>query len=445
MSIVPGWYFLVNIGSIIGIILGPILFNIAHLEKKRFNFLLLIVFLCTRIVVLAVLYSTGWIGAYDSTAYFYNQGNLVLGGNIPYLDFESHYSPYFPYLMASFILFLNDARMIPIGLIVFDALVFFLSSRYTARVLSSGAQRMFQWIYVLIPTIWFFTVRANQDEIIMAFFLILSTLLILEKQEELGGISMGLGFLFTKFLIGLFFIPILLKARNKLRTTGLMCVVILIGYLPFILLGADIIMPLRAEGLSYANGANIWVLFEMFGFDTTVIGNVVLVCVLVVTLLVFLISDMTIKYSRIIPEKIRTFAANLALERRIAILGILFLIFSRKAWMFYLESFVVFLIISFIMVVNSETKTRTYALWTLFLSYAFLMTFVSYYSTFLLDNIHGPFSFDLLLSLIINLIGICVQILMLVIPLSGVKPGEMNIRQQNHQGWVDSSDADKIH
>ncbi|MFX1415673.1 MAG: hypothetical protein ACFFC0_02625, partial [Promethearchaeota archaeon] len=207
MVIVPPWYFLVIGASLVIIVVGPKILSFDRMETRTYNLLLGLAYIFTRIAPLAVLYMTGWTGWYDATHYFFPQASNVLAGQIPYLDFESHYGPYFSYLMALFVLVYNDPRVIPLALIAFDFLTLVVSNMYVRKVFDAHGRRLFLWVYAFIPTLWFFTVRGNQDEILLAFFLTLSVLLVTMNREDAAGICMGLGFLFTKVLIAVFYLP----------------------------------------------------------------------------------------------------------------------------------------------------------------------------------------------------------------------------------------------
>ncbi len=411
MVIVPLWYFLVIGGSLIIVVVGPRLFRFDRMELRTYHFLLGLAYISTRIAPLAVLYLTGWTGWYDATHYFYPQASNVLAGQIPYLDFESHYGPYFSYLMALFVLIYNDPRVIPLALIAFDLLTLVVSNRYVRNVFDDHGRKLFLWVYAFIPTLWFFTVRGNQDEILLAFFLTLSVLLVTMNREDAAGICMGIGFLFTKVLIAVFYLPLIALTSRKIRTLFATGLVVIIGYIPFVLVGADVLQPLVAEATSYTNGANIWVLVEIMGITTGVVPYLIAGVVLLFITGVYLASDSQSRYVQLIPERFREMARRLSLEERIALYGLLYMTLARKTWMFYLEIFVVFLIITFILIIrDAESRRKQMTLLLLYAAYIFVMGVVSYYSTFLLQNVGYPLTIDLLVSFTINVLGIILAV-----------------------------------
>jgi hypothetical protein len=416
MEIVSIWHFIFIGVSLTIIVLGPTVFKIYKMDRKLYFFILCGGYLVTRIFTLAVFYSMGWAGAYDNTTFFFPQANNVIAGLIPYLDFQSSYGPYFAYLLAPFVLIFNDSRVIPFALIAFDILTLVVSDRYVARTLSNNGRRLFLWTYVFIPTIWFFTVRLNQDEIILAFFVTLSLLLVALEKEELAGLCMGLGFLSTKFLIAIFYIPILAQSKQKTRTLFLAGLVVILGYVPFLILGADILMPLTAETGSFASGANIWIALEILGISTEVVPHIVAAVAVLVVFALFLISDSQSSHKEAIPIRIRNTIARLPVEHRMVLVGILFMILDKKTWMFYLEIFVVFLIIAIIRTTESARGNRNSMLvWALFLGYIVLMGVSSYYTAFLVGNIGSPLTLDWLASIIVYLLSIFFQIAMMAL------------------------------
>ncbi|MFX1415674.1 MAG: hypothetical protein ACFFC0_02630, partial [Promethearchaeota archaeon] len=90
---------------------------------------------------------------------------------------------------------------------------------------------------------------------------------------------------------------------------------------------------------------------------------------------------------------------------------LLYMTLAKKTWMFYLEIFVVFLTITFILTVRgAERKRKQIALLLLYVAYIFVMSIVSYYSTFLLQNVGYPATIDLLVSFAINVLGIILAV-----------------------------------
>ena len=257
--------------------------------------------------------------------------------------------------------------------------------------------------------------RGNQDEILLAFFLTLSVLLVILKRQDAAGICMGLGFLFTKILIAVFYLPLIALTTRKLRTFLITTVVVFIGYVPFLLAGADILMPLVAEAASYTNGANIWVLVEIAGVTTGFIPYLVVGVVLLLLAGVYVASDSQSRYALLIPETFRRIARRLSMAQRFTLYGILYMTLAKKTWMFYLEIFAIFLIVTFILNLRGAVdKTRKMTLLMLYVAYVFVMSVVSYYSTFLLQNSGFPLTADLLVPFVINVLGIVLAVSVII-------------------------------
>ncbi|MGQ4912140.1 MAG: hypothetical protein ACP6KW_08220 [Candidatus Thorarchaeota archaeon] len=334
MAMFSTTYILMFAATMVVLVLGVLMISFREIKKRSYYLLLTVSFGVTRILSIVYLYGfAGSAGTSDLTNIFGYQAEQVLGGGIPYLTFESHYSPYFPYLLSlPYALYSQPVSLLSV-FVVFDLLTMIVAGLYVRETWSEEASFKFCWIYSFIPFTWLFITYWNQDEVVAAFFIVLSLRFVTRDKEMKAAATIAVGFLLTKFLIAVFFIPLFLVMKKPIRN-GLAAIgLVLLGYLPFLIVGANILMPITAEVGYHAVGSNPWVLMEAFGVDFPMqLPHVVVLASLLVLACIYMLSD-----------KLH----NLRPEATIVLFSLVYMLMGKKSFSFYVPFFLVFLIIVF--------------------------------------------------------------------------------------------------
>ncbi len=396
MAIFSTIYLLMLLSTMLVLILGLALIDFKMLERKKYFIIISLGFIVTRILSILVLYNIAGIsGTSDLNNVFGFQANEILQGNIPYIDFESHYSPYFPYLLSLPYLVISKPVSILSIFIFFDLLTLVVGGMYVFETWDLKSKYKFYWIYSFVPLTWPFISFWNQDEVISAFFLTLSMLLIYRNQEHKAAICMGVGFLVTKFLILVFFIPLFLMMKKPIRNGLLTSGLIFLGYLPFIALGADVLLPFTTEAGYHSVGSNLWVILEAFSvsFPWYLPHLVVIICIFSIVL-VYITSNRL---------------HHLSPEATIVLFSLVYMIAGKKSFSFYVPIFLVFIIILFMRLYTTFGNQKLVTL--IFLTY--IVSFSILYQSVVVLNQMQIQTLDWYLTLAIYSIAIISQIVLI--------------------------------
>lgn len=332
---------------------------VEDLLKKNFIFLAVTIFIITQVLLYFVLYIEMGRFTGDLKWYWFTQGHAIIEGKIPYLDFESHYSPLFPYLLGVSYFLINHFSASVLLFMSFAALTTIFLYK-NLEILSNRQKEKFTILFLLSPVLWIFTVGLYQDEIIMAFFLTLSLYLWLKDRKKYSIFILGLGVAFTKITF-LIFIPIfLIHSKDKLKHTLILISTFLLTFSPFLFLGADVLQPIKKE-ISYVSGPTIWTIMNFFGFS---INEFILP---IFSIILFYAYFLIYKHKVNIPEGI-------------VIAGLLFMIFNTKVIEMYALPF---LPIFFLYISNKEKIQRIFFYLfniLLIISYLFTVTIPHYFS-----------------------------------------------------------------
>lgn len=344
---IPIWYIGLVVGSILAAYLGSRVFTSRAIDERLFLVLAIGTYVLTRILSAVVLYGVvGYEGTWDLNVNFYGIAVNILGGQVPYRDFQCSYSPYFNYLLVLPILLWRHPLAINALFTFFDAAVLVMAFAYI-KISSAGQQvRQFVLQYLLIPFVWLFLVFWNQDETICAFFLVAALWLQRRGKEDWAALVLGLGFLFTKFIFALFALAVLSTFKRKLRQTIIILAVVGAGFLPFVAVsGANVLMPLSEAG-GPVIGANVWVIARFLGLQLGITANIVLLAtLLVVVLLLFLPVRLIHQLSRGALDRVTGVLRCSSVNQRLVLFSLIFMVLASKTLAFYLGVFAPFLIL----------------------------------------------------------------------------------------------------
>ena len=389
--------------------------TIFRLNKSSFYSITVLGYIITRFILVIIMYMLlNRQGPGDLLDVFFPQAFMAKYGRLVYNDFESSYALLFPYLLSLPLFLWEHHLSIVLFFIFFEILVLFISVKYIIPQFEIGT-RDFLWIFTFCPINVMFTVYYAQDEIILAFFMVLAFALLINKKQFFATIVLILGFYFTKLISVYFFIPLLLTVEKKYLF--LFIVGILIPNAIIYSVGVDLLMPL-AEGKLKAIGPNIW---SLLGSLKIVIDPKISYVFLLLSMGVLVLIQFRIKHF----WNKNKFEINSVLNF-ILLYSFVFMSFSTKSFSFY---FLIIIVFYLILILNylKDKQVSLYQLMTKYdhnlspsLLYIFLLS-VSYIFSKVLWN-PELLNFASLFSYIVILFTFIIQ-LKLIYTISGYMLG----------------------
>ncbi len=174
-----------------------------------------------------------------------------------YRDFESLYSPFFPYITALLLYIWDTAEAVTLTMILIELLVLWLTiNTYSSEKFTTDIFKAL--IYLLLPAPFIFCIIGGQEDIWMWGFACMMVYGWKNKKNDLIlGIISGLGLLSTKAFFVLFTPLIFLKLNNKLKfLLGNLLVGLPVLLFLFYYGGTSFLMPIRLAQEPMA--PNIW-------------------------------------------------------------------------------------------------------------------------------------------------------------------------------------------
>jgi hypothetical protein len=275
----------------------------------------------------------------DATIYYYPQAQNVLSGQLPYRDFISHYSFFFPLLLAPALRVWQSVGAIVLTMFALETLMILLYlSRWIQADYPNRLRVAFLYSFSAISIYWVDITGYNGP--IIALFALTSLIFAHRKKDSLSVVFAVLGFLFSKLLMFLSYPAILLFGRgNRTRKSLSAVVAIACYYAALSAFGIDIFQPIEHEMTRVTSG-NIWFLLSplvpesisgTFLWSYAAILSFSLVCVPMILLYVRSMNG----------ERRNEFDAAMAF---IAAMNLAFFILSKKSYTFYMPMAFIFIL-----------------------------------------------------------------------------------------------------
>lgn len=236
------------------------------LSERRFRALLWCSVLPGYGVLAALLHrARGRADLSDASGYYYPTAVEALGGKLVYRDFPSSYAPLFSYLGALCVALWNDPRVFCLVAIVLHALGLRVwlggaTGRVDATALRRAAALVAVNGHLLV------NVLVGQNQTWVAAFVALSAALAWRGRAFASGAALGAGLASVKLLAIVFAASLWPAAARRVPWLLGFALVTLGVYGAFAIAGADVLMPLRVEGLLATSG-NLAFLLSAFGLD----------------------------------------------------------------------------------------------------------------------------------------------------------------------------------
>lgn len=154
---------------------------------------------------------------YDTTSdvnIFYTSALAAVKGGLVYRDFQSVYSPFFPYISGLLLYVWDSPKAIVLMMVLVEAAALW----GTIKLFNTRNFTIISMIYLLLPTTFIFTIFGGQEDVWMwgAFVAILH-LFRSKKNELILGAGLALGLLVSKLIFILILPGIFFLVKNKMK------------------------------------------------------------------------------------------------------------------------------------------------------------------------------------------------------------------------------------
>lgn len=168
-----------------------------------------------RLIPFFAIYVFMGFDARSDVLMFYDSAVSASKGGVVYRDFDSAYSPLFPYLTVIPLWFWDSPKSIILEMVGLELLILWGTLRLTRLSV------YYALIYLLLPATFILSVLGGQEDILMWGALVFSLLLFRRKENYIIlGVSLGIGLLVTKALFVLFIPAILYFTRERFKVFG---------------------------------------------------------------------------------------------------------------------------------------------------------------------------------------------------------------------------------
>jgi Glycosyltransferase family 87 len=192
----------------------------------------------------------------DALLFYYPQVTSVLQGLLPYRDFASSYSPLFPYVLAPLVALWHSVGAIALTMLVFESAMLAVYLRH-AKARGFEHRWRIAFLYAFSPMSVYWIGLTGYNGSMLAFFAVLAFVLADRGRDMRAGLSLGLGLLTTKILMGLFW-PAIPFAYRRIGRVALGAVgVSALGFSIAMALGMDFLEPVKHEAFRESSG-NLW-------------------------------------------------------------------------------------------------------------------------------------------------------------------------------------------
>ncbi len=203
---------------------------------------------------------------------FYKVSYPILEGKMVYRDYFCPYAPLFPYFISPFLALWTDHRAISILLIVTEVGILLLTKRAFKNHIRPEELLFRTVLYLMMPASVILSTLTGQEDIWMWFFALLTFFVSNFKSGSFwGGVMMGLGQLFTKVVLIIPVLPMMLTTKKPwqfaigMAAVGLPTLAIL-----YTLVGMEFLQPLQEADAIRA--PNIGTVINPWTFNTIHLG-----------------------------------------------------------------------------------------------------------------------------------------------------------------------------
>lgn len=242
----------------------------SNLGKLKSFLLISVLF---RIIPFVIIYIVLHLKAQSDVYIFWKSAQEASKFKLVYRDFESLYSPFFPYITALLLYIWDTAEAVTLTMVLVELLTLWLTlNTFSSKNQASDLFKAL--IYLLLPAPFVFCIIGGQEDIWMWGFACLMIYCWQRKKSDLIlGIITGLGLLTTKAFFVLFIPLVFLKVNNKIKfiignfIVGLPVLIFLFYYG-----GTSFLMPIRLAQEPMA--PNFWSIANPFIWSLNLTNNI---------------------------------------------------------------------------------------------------------------------------------------------------------------------------
>jgi hypothetical protein len=258
----------IGLACLLAVIGATALAPSAKLSTRRFDYLLVSLWILTRLGVYGLVFFVLRMEVTsDVSIYYYSQGREAMLGRILYRDFASAYSPAFPYLIALILGLWDSAKAIVLASILIDGVNFAVWLTVARRLWSEPVCRRMALFYLLSTLPILNVAVAGQNQVWVSLLLGTAVLLYQQGKPALSAFFVGLPLVLVKLLPLLYLAGFLRWRSNPLRTIASALLVPALLFAVLALRGIDVLQPLKLQESRVTSGNIPYLLSSVIRFD----------------------------------------------------------------------------------------------------------------------------------------------------------------------------------
>jgi glycosyl transferase family 87 len=232
------------------------------LARERFRRRALAGFALTRIAFFLGAFFVLHIAARGDILLYMQEAAHVYAGQLVYRDFITPHAPLSAYLFAAMLQLRYDPRTIILFSVLFDVAAFALWLRFSAHMQDALMERRAALLMIASPVSLLTVAIEGQMNSLIALGLAWSAVAAFERRDTLSGFAAALPGVLVKFLSWIFAPILFFAARRRLVWCAGFLAITAGVYAAFVAAGANVLVPLHAEG-AHKTTSNITFLIEL--------------------------------------------------------------------------------------------------------------------------------------------------------------------------------------
>jgi hypothetical protein len=261
----------------------------------------------------------------------------LLSGEIPYIDFLSSYSPLFSVVLAIPVAIWPSVGAIVLTMLLAETAMILIYLRRQKGSPSIDSWRV-AFLYLFSPISFYWIGIGGYNGALIALFTMIALVQAAKRNHLMSGIAWAVGLLVTKLLALLTWPAVIIYDRRHLLRRSLPMAIALILLLALIPFGFDSLIPVKREFGRITEGNLFFIISLAFpGIRGSSIAEAIPVAAFAGC---FLVVTVRFAVDRVVDNEIKFNRASAF----VALVSLLFMIFSTKSYSFYIPMFLPFLI-----------------------------------------------------------------------------------------------------
>jgi hypothetical protein len=233
-----------------------------RISSRSFTRLFMAAYAASRLGLFTVVMLVLHIAPRGDINLYMQEAAPALAGKLVYRDFITPHAPLDPYLLGSMLRLHNSPLTIIFFAIVFDILTIFIWLKAAQFFLNPVTLRRAALLVLFNPTSLLTESIDGQMNALIALFLALGVYALVVRRDFLSGLCVALPTTFVKFLALIYAPGYLFASRRKLvASVGFLAAIVAV-YGSFAFAGANLAVPLHAEG-AHKTAGNLVFLWEL--------------------------------------------------------------------------------------------------------------------------------------------------------------------------------------